>query len=133
LIRATLRDPKRLALGVYIACFSIGATTHAVDFLTRGFRPYAGVPFVFEAFWTSLILLDLAVVVFLITGRLRAGLALGAAVMIADVVVNFHAMTRLDMSRLRGAPAAANPFSGLHSGIDRLPVAASIRRNRTLS
>ena len=98
MIRATLRDPKRLALGVYIACFSIGATTHAVDFLTRGFRPYAGVPFVFEAFWTSLILLDLAVVVFLITGRLRAGLALGAAVMIADVVVNFHAMTRLDMS-----------------------------------
>lgn len=79
---------KRLALAVYILCFGIGTLSHARDFLTGGWLPYRHGPLAFRAFWTSLLLLDLAVVVLLARGKRRAGIALALAIMVADVTVN---------------------------------------------
>lgn len=84
-----------MMLGVYVLCFAAGATNHLRDFLARGPRPYAGVPLPLEVFWSALLFLDLCVVVLLLGGRRRAGLALAAAVMIADVAANTTATVLL--------------------------------------
>lgn len=81
----------RTTLGVYVLCFAGGAYNHARDFIARGPRPYAGVPLPLEAFWSALLLLDLAVIALLLAGRRRAGLGLAAAVMVSDVAINASA------------------------------------------
>lgn len=80
-----------IVLAAYIFFFSIGAVTHALDFLRLGWRPYQGPPILLEAFWTSLVVLDLAVVVLLVSGARRAGIVLALAVMVCDVFANNYA------------------------------------------
>lgn len=78
----------RACLAVYVVCFSVGVTTHGLDFLERGPRPYASAPLPLELFWSALIFVDALAVILLLTGRRRAGLALALAIMVADVGVN---------------------------------------------
>lgn len=82
---------QRIALGVYITCFAIGTVTHARDFWALGLRPYEGAPIFLEAFWSSLVVLDPAVVALLLFGKRRAGLVLAAIIMLLDVAANSYA------------------------------------------
>ncbi len=82
---------QRIALPVYIICFTIGTVSHALDFLALGLRPYIWGPPLLEAFWSSLVVLDLAVVMLLLVGQRRWGLALAAIIMVCDVAANSYA------------------------------------------
>lgn len=82
---------QRIALGVYVACFTIGTLSHARDFWVLGLRPYAGAPTVLEAFWSSLVVLDAIVVGLLLFGKRRRGLVLAAIIMVCDVAANSYA------------------------------------------
>ena len=89
------RFGARIALAVYVGCFAIGAVNHGRDFVALGWRPYAFAPLALEAFWTSLLLLDIGVVILLLLGRRRLGLTLAAAVMLVDVAANTYATDAL--------------------------------------
>ena len=78
----------RFALGAYVACFGVGAINHARDFLTYGWRPYSFAPPALEAFWTSLLVLDVLVIVLVVANWRRSGLFLATVVMVADVAAN---------------------------------------------
>ena len=82
---------QRVALAVYIVCFATGTVSHALDFLALGLRPYSWGPRSLEVFWSSLVVLDMAVVALLLSGRRRAGLALTAIIMVCDVAANSYA------------------------------------------
>lgn len=82
---------QRTTLAVYIVCFAIGTVSHSLDFVALGPRPYEGVPIALEAFWSSLVMLDLAVVTLLLVGQRRWGLALAAIIMVCDVAANSYA------------------------------------------
>lgn len=73
---------------VWIAGFLVGTTTHIADLVVGGTGAYEGFPLGVRLFWTALTLLDPAVVVLLLL-RLRAGVALGAAVILTDIAVNW--------------------------------------------
>jgi len=106
----------RLALGVYIACFGYGATTHAADFVRIGWWPYrAGLP-AMNLFWNLLVVLDAAVVALLLAGWRRAGLILAALVMILDVAINSYASFRLDMGGMGIALLLQSMFLGFILG-----------------
>jgi hypothetical protein len=82
---------QRIALGVYVACFTIGTISHALDFAVLGLRPYSWGPPLLEAFWSSLVLLDPAAAGLLLFGKRRAGLVLAATIMVCDVAANSYA------------------------------------------
>ena len=86
---------QRIALAVYIACFAIGTVTHTRDFLALGMRPYHGAPIVLEAFWSSLLVLDLATAGLLLIDQRRWGLALAVVIMVCDVAGNSYAFFML--------------------------------------
>ena len=71
-----------------VACgFAIGGVNHALDIARGGFLPYGAVPMSVNAFWTALCPLDLAVVALAWT-RPRTAVALGLAILLADVATN---------------------------------------------
>jgi hypothetical protein len=71
-----------------VACgFAIGGANHALDIARGGFLPYGAVPMPVNAFWTALCPLDLAVVA-LAWVRPRSAVALGLAILLADVATN---------------------------------------------
>jgi hypothetical protein len=72
---------------LWILGFLVGTTTHLIDLVSGGLDVYSGFPPGVRVFWVALTVLDPAVVV-LVALRQRAGLALGAVVMVADVAVN---------------------------------------------
>jgi hypothetical protein len=72
---------------LWVAGFLVGTTTHIVDLALGGADVYAGYPAGARLFWLSLTVLDPLTLV-LVLLRTRAGIVLGAAVMIADVSVN---------------------------------------------
>lgn len=78
----------RVARVVWVLGFLVGTVSHVVDLASGGLEVYAGFPTSVRLFWVSLTLLDPAVIV-LVLRRLRAGVVLGVAVMIADVAVNW--------------------------------------------
>lgn len=86
---------QRIALGVYIACFIIGAVSHMLDFVHWGPRPYRGAPLLLEVFWSALVVLDAAAAGLLLFGQRRAGLALAAIIMVGDVAANSYAVFAL--------------------------------------
>lgn len=94
-LRSDLRS--RVVLGLYIACFGVGAYNHARDFLTYGLRPYNWGPPLLEVFWTSLVLLDLLVIATLLSRFQRLGLLFAVAIMISDVTANTHALVVLNI------------------------------------
>ncbi len=77
----------RMAQGLWVLGFGIGTVSHLVDLASAGTAVYAGFPAPVRAFWVALTLLDPAVIA-LVLRRQRAGVALGASVMVADVAVN---------------------------------------------
>lgn len=82
---------QRIALAVYIVCFTIGTITHALDFWSFGLRPYAGAPILLEAFWSALVVLDPAAAALLLFAKRRAGLVLAAVIVVCDVAANSYA------------------------------------------
>jgi hypothetical protein len=75
---------QRIALAVYIICFTIWTASHALDFLALSLRPYSWGPPLLEAIWSLLVMLDLAVVTLLLVDQRRWGLALAAMIMVID-------------------------------------------------
>jgi hypothetical protein len=105
----------RIHLAIRVAWvlgFAVGTTTHLIDLALGGAEVYAGAPTPVRAFWVALTALDPTVIVLLLSGaparaglasrrRRRAGVALGCAIMIADVAVN------ATMTFVIGMPGAA--------------------------
>jgi hypothetical protein len=94
-MRPDVRSP--IVLGLYVTCFGIGAFNHARDFLVYGWRPYSWGPPLLEAFWSSLVVLDLLAIAMLLSRFRRPGLLLAAAIMIADVSANTYALVILNI------------------------------------
>ncbi|MWJ13429.1 hypothetical protein DOT98_11345 [Clavibacter michiganensis subsp. michiganensis] len=85
------RDPERgprIVRILWIAGFGIGTTTHVLDIVIGGADVYAGFPLALRAFWLSLTVLD-PLVIALLARRRRTGVALGIAVIVADIAVNW--------------------------------------------
>ncbi|MGG7463321.1 hypothetical protein [Plantibacter sp. YIM 135347] len=78
----------RIIQGVWVIGFLVGTSTHVADLIFGGLNVYEAFPPGNRVFWISLTLLD-PLTVTLILLRRRAGIALGIAVMIADVAVNW--------------------------------------------
>ncbi|MGG7508307.1 hypothetical protein [Plantibacter sp. YIM 135249] len=78
----------RIIQGVWVIGFLVGTSTHVADLIFGGLNVYEAFPPGNRVFWISLTLLD-PLTVTLILLRRRAGIALGVAVMIADVAVNW--------------------------------------------
>ncbi|RII89602.1 hypothetical protein [Clavibacter californiensis] len=88
---ARRRDPERASRvirALWIAGFGIGTATHVVDLAVGGMDVYAGFPAALRAFWVSLTVLD-PLVIALLALRRRAGVALGIAVILVDIAVNW--------------------------------------------
>ncbi|RIJ51361.1 hypothetical protein DZG00_09170 [Clavibacter lycopersici] len=73
---------------LWIAGFGIGTLSHVLDLAIGGTDVYAGFPAALRAFWVSLTVLDPLVIV-LLARRRRAGVALGVAVILTDIAVNW--------------------------------------------
>ena len=86
---------------VWIAGFVIGTTTHIADLVLGGTEVYAGHPVAVRVFWVSLTLLD-PLAVILVLRRSRAGIALGVAIMLADVAVNWTVFATVEGFGLPG-------------------------------
>jgi hypothetical protein len=115
--RASFHGAARTAIVLQAVCFSIGALNHARDFAIAGWRPYRWAPLpAFELYWSALILLDLAVVLLLATGRIRTGLFLGLAVMASDVTVNVFATRLMGFTEYGGALLLQSAFLGFLLG-----------------
>jgi hypothetical protein len=87
---------QRIVLALWITGFAIGTLTHALTLGRYGWLPYRFVPLPVNLFWTLLALLDPATILLLLWRR-RAGVALGLAIMIADVAVNSYAAYGLQL------------------------------------
>jgi hypothetical protein len=86
---------RKIALAVYMLCFTVAAAFHAIDVIRRGLLPYDFAPALLNWFWTLLTLADPAVVLLLLTGRRRTGLALAFVLMLLDVSANSYALLGL--------------------------------------
>ena len=72
---------------IWIVGFLVGTTTHVIDLVVGGADVYAGFPWGVRAYWVSLTVLDPLAVV-LTAFRLRAGVVLGVAIIVSDVIHN---------------------------------------------
>ena len=72
----------------WVIGFLVGTTTHTADLIFGGWDIYSGFPLGVRLFWVTLTLLD-PITAVLIIFRRRAGVALGLAVIIADIAVNW--------------------------------------------
>ena len=106
------RIGRRIMLGAIGLGFGVGCFTHAVDFWTFGFAPYAFGPAVLNLFWNMLVALDAAVIVLLLAGRVRPALALGLAIMIGDVAANSYAWGALGLTNFAPPLVAQTGFLG---------------------
>ena len=106
----------RVLLMVLVAGFGWGTATHAADFVRHGWWPYRFGPLALNLFWNALVFLDAAVVALLVSGRRRAGLALGAAVMAVDVAVNSYAWRGLGIGDFATAVPVQAAFAGFLFG-----------------
>lgn len=73
---------------LWILGYLIGTTTHIIDLALGGVDVYGEFPLGIRLFWVSLTVLDPLIVVLLLSRR-RAGVALGAAVILIDIAVNW--------------------------------------------
>lgn len=85
-----------IIVAIYAICFAVGSLSHAKDFVDYGWRPYSAAPLPFEIFWSSLVLVDLVVVVLLLSKFRRLGIYLALLVMLADVSINTYATVILN-------------------------------------
>lgn len=87
---ANRKAVERLVVGVLVAGFAIGTTTHVLVVLDRGWLVNASAPTWMNVYWTALTLLDPLAAVLLLRSR-RAGLVLALAIMLSDVAINTYA------------------------------------------
>lgn len=80
---------ERVAIGILIAGFAIGTTTHVLALLNRGWMVNPSAPVWMNVYWTALTFLDSLAVVLLLRSR-RAGLVLALAIMLSDVAINTY-------------------------------------------
>lgn len=112
-------SPRIIAL-IYAACFALGALSHALDFLTGGWRPYDIAPLPIEVFWSSLVAIDLVIMAILLFDYRRLGGSLALAVMLTDVAVNTYALKVLDLEILVLPLVMQSIFLGFILGTLRL-------------
>jgi hypothetical protein len=90
-------NPRNLSTalrGLYMVCMAGAAFNHACIVAEHGlFWDYGGIHPFYAVFWTSLTFVDTLAVLLLLV-RPRAGLALTAAVIVVDVLVNATAGLR---------------------------------------
>ena len=106
-----------VALAIVGVAFTIGAAFHLRDVLAGGLFPYDFAPRPLNVFWTALLPLDLAVVALLGLSKVRVALALGLAIMSADVAVNAYALFALDWREFASALAMQAGFFGYLLGV----------------
>lgn len=73
---------------VWIAGFLIGTVTHVLELVAGGVETYGDFPPTLRVFWVSLTLLDPLAALLLLLKR-RAGIALGLAIILSDIAVNW--------------------------------------------
>ena len=100
-----MKRAAAIARGVMVAGFAWGTLTHAADWWRFGWWPYRFGPPLPNAFWNALVLLDAVTLALLLRRDPRGGVAMAAAVMIADVAANGYAWQVLGFDRV--APAVA--------------------------
>jgi hypothetical protein len=81
--------PVHLVFGIYALCFLGAGFSHLGDIWLGGLLPYTWAPLAINAYWASLAVFDLLVVVLLYTHP-RAGMMLALAIMLSDVAVNSY-------------------------------------------
>ena len=89
---------ETVALAIYVLCFSVATMFHVLALVRGGWLPFTLAPAAMNWFWTLLTFADPAVLLLLITGRRRAGLALALLIMVLDVGVNSYALFGLGYS-----------------------------------
>ncbi|PPF65524.1 hypothetical protein C5E11_01155 [Clavibacter michiganensis] len=82
----------RVVQAAWVIGFLVGTTTHTADLILGGLDVYSGFPVGVRLFWVTLTILD-PVTAALIIFRRRSGIVLGAAVIIADIAVNWTVFT----------------------------------------
>lgn len=95
--------------------FAIGTTTHLRDVFANGWLPRPEVPLAVGVFWKVLTLLDPLVVLLLVLRR-NAGLGLGLAVIVVDVIVNSYVEYRFDPPMFSWALQSQSLFLGFALG-----------------
>lgn len=89
---STKRLPiARYILPIYALCFAGGALSHTRDFIVFGWCPYDVAPLPLEVFWSSLVLIDLLMVLILLSRHRRLAGMLALGIMLADVAINIYA------------------------------------------
>jgi len=73
---------------VWIAGFLVGTVTHVLELVAGGFDTYGEFPPALRLFWVSLTLIDPLAALLLLLKR-RTGIALGLAIILTDVAVNW--------------------------------------------
>ena len=91
----TDRLRRNVVLAIYVLCFAGATINHSLDFLHEGMLPYRLGPPLLKLFWTLLVILDPTVIALLLFRRLRSGLLLALAIMLADVAANSYAALAL--------------------------------------
>jgi len=87
---------------VWLAGFLVGTGSHVIDLVLGGMDVYAGFPSLLRLFWVSLTLVDPLTVV-LVGLRRRAGIVLGAVVIVTDIAVNWTVWATIGGNPLYGA------------------------------
>lgn len=106
---------RRLAVGILVAGFAIGTTTHVLQLVNRGWVVNPSAPIWMNGYWTALTFLDPLAAVLLLRSR-RAGLVLAFAIMLSDVAINTYAMRLFDFPGLPAALQLQTVFLGFLLG-----------------
>ena len=106
---------ERLAVGVLVAGFAIGTSTHVLTLLNRGWVVNPSAPAWMNGYWTALTFLDPLAAVLLIRSR-RAGLVLALAIMLSDVAVDTYALRLFAWPGLPAAVQLQTVFLGFLLG-----------------
>ena len=107
---------EQVALGVYVACFALGAAFHLRDFIADAPFPYRFGPLPLQVFWTALLPLDVATASAILFGRRRTGVTLALATMVGDVAANSYAWLGLRMWQFGYAVQLQSLFLGFVVG-----------------
>jgi hypothetical protein len=123
----------RVVRAVLAAGLAAGACQHVVMLIERGPVSLPDQPVAFNAFWTSLAVLD-PLAALLLNYRPRAGILLTLAIMIADVSVNVRAFARFGLLSPANVGLWMQAVFGLFALVmaRRIWAAGSVRRDRAL-
>ncbi|MGW3085915.1 hypothetical protein [Streptomyces sp. NPDC001108] len=105
-----------VALVCVIAAFLllVGTSSHTVDLVRHGLRPYDWAPGWLNLYWSSLALFDTLAAILLLLGR-RRGFDLACAVVATDTAANWYAVHAIQHGHFAAEP-----------GLQRLTVFAAL-------